>query len=152
MYGIYMDDLIIGNHLHVWQFQEAKLVFESTAFQLHKIHSNISNEFGSTVHAADNQETTTILGLKWNKNLDQISIRKVSLQGWLQKPRPVNTHFYDLVRNDDNVEMKFHNSDNAQLILKGLDTIPSIIYQRKSDKPAIKYVVMGLAPDKLVCN
>ena len=53
----------------------------------------------------------------------------------------------DLVRNDDNVEMKFHNSDNAHLILKGLDAISSITYQRKSDKPAIKYVVMGLAPD-----
>ena len=65
------------------------------------------------------------------------------------RPNAVSTK---LVRNDDNVAMKFHNSDNAQLILKGLDTIPSIIYQRKSDKPAIKYVVMGLAPDKLVCN
>ena len=48
---------------------------------------------------------------------------------------------------DDSIELKFHNSDNSQLILNGLDTIPSIIYQRKSDNPAIKYVFIRLAPD-----
>ena len=71
-----------------------------------------------------------------------------TLAGLITEATPCeHSHLYDLVRNDDNIELKFHNSENSQLILNGLDTIPAIIYQRKTDKPAIKYVVMGLAPD-----
>lgn len=71
-----------------------------------------------------------------------------TLAGLVTEATPCeHAHLYDLVRNEDNIELKFHNLESSQLILDRLDTIDSITYQKKTDKPAIKYVVMGLAPD-----
>ncbi|KAI2796110.1 hypothetical protein BLOT_016030 [Blomia tropicalis] len=75
-----MGDLIIGagqKEVLVRQFREARSIFEPAGFQLHKIHSNIPNDFGAEVQAANKHESTTILGLTWNKDRDQLSIRKV---------------------------------------------------------------------------